>query len=210
MDVDGDGLTDLLAGPVIVSSGYPDKVALFRGTENGYEPARWYVGTAMGAAVDVDGDGDLDLAGRSIVKSRLFDGPSDGIIRQYGAGTVGAGGAVPLLGGAGPLRPGSATAAMKLRRAAGGVPMLLIYGFTEAAIPNSPFQGSTLYVQPPFNTLLLVTSGSGGAAGQGTLDLGLTPVLPIVAGITVFHQAALFEPGKKKVTSNGLQFTYGN
>jgi hypothetical protein len=211
-DVDGDGITDLLAGPKSMNASFPNKVALFRGLPgSGYEPARWYVGSAMGGVGDADGDGDIDLLGRSIVRSRLFDGPSDGIIRQYGAGTPGAGGAVPVLGAAGPLRPGSTTASLRLRRAAGGVPLMLLYGLTEAAIPNSPFQGTTLYVQPPFFTLLLFAGGPLGAPGKGSLSLNLGPALPAVVGLTIFHQAAIFEPGtpKTKLVSNGLQLTYG-
>ena len=212
-DVDGDGITDLLAGPLSVDFSFPNKVALFRGLPgSGYEPVRWYVGSGIGGVGDGDGDGDLDLLGRSIVRSRLFDGPSDGIIRQYGAGTPGAGGAVPVLGAAGPLRPGSTTASLRLRRAAGGVPLLLLYGLTEAALPNSPFQGTTLYVQPPFFSLLLFAGGAPGVPGKGTLSLNLGPVLPAAAGLTIFHQAAIFEPGtpKTKLVSNGLQLTYGS
>jgi len=212
-DVDGDGITDLLAGPRSINLSFPNKVGLYRGLPgSGFEPVRWYVGSAMGGVGDADGDGDLDLLGRSIVRSRRFDGPTDGIIRQYGAGTPGAGGAVPVLGAAGPLRPGSTTASLRLRRATGGVPLLLLYGLTEAAIPNSPFQGTTLYVQPPFFNLLLFTGGAPGAPGKGTLTLNLGTALPAAAGLTIFHQAAIFEPGtpKTKLVSNGLQLTYGS
>jgi FG-GAP-like repeat len=210
-DVDGDGVIDLLAGPKGQTSSFPDKVALFRGLPGGgYEPARWYVGAGMGRAGDVDGDGDLDLMGRSIVRSRLFDGPADGIIRQYGAGTPALSEVSPVLGAAGPLRPGSATASMRVSRAVGGKLALLLYGLGEAAVPGQPFVDSTLYVQPPFNTLLLVLDGPVGVHGKGSLNLGLTPVLPAVVGITVFHQLAVFGgPGNGKSTSNGLQLTYG-
>ena len=212
-DVDGDGITDLLAGPKSINFSFPNKVALFRGLPgSGYEPVRWYVGSGIGGVGDADGDGDLDLLGRSVVRSRLFDGPSDGIIRQYGAGTPGAGGSVPVLGASGPLRPGSTTASLRLRRATGGVPLLLLYGLTEDTVPNSPFQGTTLYVQPPFFTLLLFAGGAPGAPGKGTLTLNLGPALPAAAGLTIFHQAAIFEPGtpKTKLVSNGLQLTYGS
>src|SRR6185295_10705536 len=63
MDVDGDGIVDLLAGAKSVNSSFPNKVGLYRGTGSGYEPVRWYVGSAMGAAADADEDGDLDLMG---------------------------------------------------------------------------------------------------------------------------------------------------
>ena len=92
------------------------------------------------------------------------------------------------------------------------MPLLLLYGLTEAAIPGSPFPGTTLYVQPPFFTLLLFAGGAPGVPGKGTLSLNLSPVLPAAAGLTIFHQAAIFEPGtpKTKLVSNGLQLTYGS
>jgi hypothetical protein len=91
------------------------------------------------------------------------------------------------------------------------VPLLLLYGLTEAAIPNSPFQGTTLYVQPPFFNLLVFVGGPPGVPGKGALTLNLGPALPAAAGLTIFHQAAIFEPGtpKTKLVSNGLQLTYG-
>lgn len=210
-DVDGDGITDLLAGAKAPNTGYPDKVGLFRGLPGGgYEPARWYVGAAMYGAADADGDGDLDLMGRSVVKSRLFDGPTDGIIRQYGTGTPALSEVAPVLGASGPLRPGSATASMRVSRAVGGKLALLLYSLGEAAVPGLPFADATLYVQQPFNTLLLVLDGPLGVHGKGSLNLGLTPVLPVVAGITVYHQLAVFGgAGNGKSTSNGLQLTYG-
>lgn len=212
-DVDGDGIRDLLAGPKApAANAFPNKVALFRGLSgSGYEPVRWYVGAGIGGVGDADGDGDIDLLGRSVVRSRVFDGPGDGAIRQYGSGSPGAGGAVPVLGASGPLRPGSTTATLRLRRTLGGVPVLLLYGLTGAALPNAPFQGSTLYVQPPFLSLLLFAGGPAGAPGKGGFTFGLGPGLAAAVGLSIYHQAAVFEPGtpKIKLVSNGLQLTYG-
>ena len=211
-DVDGDGITDVLAGGESAFGESPDKVALFHGTGDGFDfdAVRWYAGAAMGPPGDIDGDGDLDLPGQGVVRSRHFDGPADGIIRQYGAGTAATSGVAPVLGAAGPLRPGSASAELRVRRAVGGKLALLLYGLGEAAIPGQPFATSTLYVQPPYFTLLLVLGGTPGAQGEGTLDLGLTPVLPVVAGLTLYHQLAVFGgTGNGKTVSNGLQLTYG-
>ncbi|MBM3984684.1 MAG: VCBS repeat-containing protein [Planctomycetes bacterium] len=211
-DIDGDGVTDLLAGAESTSFDDEDKVALFRGAGAAFafEPVRWYVGSSTGPAADIDGDGDLDLTGQAMVRSRRFDGAADGIVRQYGTGTAATSGVAPLLGAAGPLRPGSASAELRVRRGVGGKLALLLYSLDEAAIPGQPFASSTLYVQPPYWTLLLVLGGTPGAQGQGALDLSLTPVLPVVAGITVYHQLAVFGgAGNGKTASNGLQLTYG-
>jgi FG-GAP-like repeat len=212
-DVDGDGIVDLLAGAEgDFGSAAPNKVALFRGTGDGfdYEEVRWYAGAGMGPAGDLDGDGDLDLPGQGMVRSRHFEGPADGIIRQYGAGTAATSGVAPVLGAAGPLRPGSSTAELRVRRGVGGKLSLLMYGLGEAAIPGQPFASSTLYVQPPSFSLILVLGGTPGAQGQGTLDLPLAPVLPVVVGVTIYHQLAVFGgAGNGKTTSNGLQLTYG-
>ena len=66
-------------------------------------------------------------------------------------------------------------------------------------------------MQPPFFTPLVFASGAPGAPGKGTLSLNLGPALPALVGLTVFHEAAIFEPGtpKQKLVSNGLQLTYG-
>jgi FG-GAP-like repeat len=210
-DVDGDGVIDLLGGGVAEFNETPNKVGLFRGTGDfAFEPVRWYAGGSMGPSGDVDGDGDLDLSGRVVVRSRLFDGADDGIIRQYGAGTAGGTGVAPVLGAAGPLRPGSETAQLRLRRAKGAAPLLLLYGLGEAALSGQPFASATLYVEPPFASLFLVSGGAPGVPGAGTLNLGLQPVLPIAAGISVYIQAAVFSGGPGgKVVSNGLQLTFG-
>ena len=211
-DIDGDGVTDLLAGAESGSFDEAEMVALFHGAGGGFafEPVRWYVGAEMGPPGDLDGDGDLDLSGQGIVRSRRFEGPEAGVIRQYGTGTAATSGVAPLLGAVGPLSPGSATAELRVRRGVGGKLALLLYSLGEAAIPGQPFVASTLYVQPPYFTLLLVLGGTPGAQGQGTLDLSLTPVLPVVTGLTVYHQLAVFGgAGNGKTTSNGLQLTYG-
>ncbi len=211
-DIDGDGVTDLLAGAESTSFDDEDKVGLFRGAGApfAFEPVRWYAGSSTGPAADIDGDGDLDLTGQAMVRSRRFEGAADGVIRQYGAGTAATSGVAPLLGAAGPLRPGSASAELRVRRGVGGKLALLLYSLGEAAIPGQPFASSTLFVEPPYWTLLLVLGGTPGAQGQGELDLSLTPVLPVVAGITVYHQLAVFGgAGNGKTVSNGVELTYG-
>ncbi len=160
---------------------------------------------------DYDGDGDVDLGGSILVRSRRFDGEGDGIIEQYGAGTPGTGGAVPVLGAAGPLRPGSTTAALRLRRARGGTLAAFLYGVNQGATPNVPVVGATLYVDPPFKTFVLATTGAPGAVGAGSLDLPLSPVLTKVAGFTLFMQVLTYDvaaPGNL-ATTNGLRLSFG-
>lgn len=211
-DVDGDGVRDVLAGGTGYASDTPRAVFLFRGLPGGgFESSRAYAGGTMGPAADVDGDGDQDLTGRVTVRSRRHDGPTDGAIRQFGVGAAGNGGAIPVLGAAGPLRSGSTTAELRLRRASGGAPVVLLYGLNEAAIPNSPVFGATLYVGPPISSVTVFAGGFPGVPGAGTLDVNLAPVLPIVAGVTLVIQVAVLDGGAAHgiATSNGLALTFG-
>ncbi len=211
-DVDGDGIADLFCGGDPWDSEDVHHVMVFRGLGGGaFEPTRIFAAEPMGVAGDVDGDGDVDLSGSVVVRSRRFDGEGAGVIRQYGQGTPGTGGAVPVLGAAGPLRPGSTTAELRLRRARGGAKVVLLYGLNEGATPNSPVLGATLYVDPPIFSLNLVASGALGAVAAGELDLPLGPVLAQVAGFTIYMQAATIDPAApgSLATTNGLRLTFG-
>ncbi len=52
---------------------------------------------------DADGDGDLDLLGRDLLRGRRVPAPEGGLTRQFGAGSPGTGGVVPVLGAQGPV-----------------------------------------------------------------------------------------------------------
>lgn len=215
-DVDGDGVSDLITASSSGSDspfGLP-RVQVFRRSGGAgslvFDPARTWVAGGATRIDDVDEDGDLDVIGRAVVKSRRFDGPAAGAVRQYGAGTPGTGGAVPVLGANGPLKPGSTSAAIRLRRGLGGSSALLVVGFGEGSLPMGA--QTSLLVQPPLFLLLSVPlAGPSGVAGAGTFDFDVTPATAAAAGFTFYHQVFVVDPAHPlgAAASNGLELVYG-
>lgn len=211
-DVDGDGVLDVIGGAEALSNDDPKSCAVFRGLGGfAYDTARFFASGVLGPAADLDSDGDLDLSGRAIVRNRHYDGPDDGITRQYGSGTVGSGGATPLLGARGPLRPGSTTAELRLRLALGGTPLALYVGFAPAAITNAPFPGATFLIQPPIVVLGVVAGGAPGGIGLGAFDVPMGAVLPSLVGLSIYTQCGFVDPGAPggKSMSNAVALTFG-
>ncbi|HKX46278.1 MAG TPA: VCBS repeat-containing protein, partial [Planctomycetota bacterium] len=100
-DVDGDGRPDAVASgsnwTTVARAGAP-----------GVYGARLYAVSEAVHAADLDGDGDGELVTIvEVVRGTTFHGPTAGSRLQYGDGTPGLDGGVPLLGEVGPLRPDS-------------------------------------------------------------------------------------------------------
>lgn len=216
-DVDGDGVGDLVtasrATGLLFSPVSQPLFAVLRRTSPTaltYETARAWSGEVARAVVDIDEDGDLDVVGGAIVKNRLYRGAEDGIVRQYGAGTAGTGGGVPVLGGSGELRPGSTEAGMHLRRSRGGSIAVLDVGLAQGAFPIG--FATTFLIQPPLIlTIPLPLTGAPGAAGAGAFDLATGPFLSTVAGLSLYHQIFVVDPAHPLgyAASNGLELIYG-
>jgi FG-GAP-like repeat len=208
-DVDGDGRSDLLCDRVHIRDFNANALQVHRrlpGPGLSYEAHRDWMVDPIQAFVDVDQDGDLDGFGTQLARSRRFTpGPDDGMIRQFGQGGAGAGGAVPVLGASGPLRPGSSTASLRIERALGGTTAYLLVGLNQANIPG--FGGTSLYVAPPFVILSFHLSGAPGVPGDGGIEL------PIVMfpGLKVYAQAAAIDASTifGFVATGGLELTFG-
>lgn len=175
-----------------------------------YEPAIQFYHPDIRDLVDIDQDGDVDPAGNSVSRNRQFHGPEDGAILQYGTGLPGTGGAVPLIGGTGPFRPGSTTATLRVRDAVGGATSALLIGVDQAAIPGL-FLGGTLWVDPILLILFLPLSGTPGEAGQGAIDLPLDGLLDVAAGFPLTFQLVALDGGAfvNKSSTGGLEITFG-
>lgn len=130
---------------------------------------------------------------------------------EFGTGTGGSGGATPVLGAAGPLRIGSTTASLRARLALGAAPLALFYGLAEAALPNTPFPGATFYVGSPLSLTIVGTTGLPGVPGEGELDISLVKSLPMAAGLTIYMQGVVIDPGVSSgyAMTNGLAMTIG-
>lgn len=217
-DLDGDGSNDLVIGRVPHDAGSSDSLhslAAYRRIGSGfldYAPSVSFLvesGHVTGL-VDLDEDGDADAIGPTPIFNRRFTGPSAGSVRQYGLAKPGTGGAVPVLGANGPLRPGSPDAKLTIRRAVGGGNALLFIGFAEAALPGV-LPGAPFLVAPPIVSVPFVLPGPSGAIGKGAVDFDLAAFLPTVVGLTVYHQLVVLDPGAAAgvATSEGLELHYG-
>ena len=209
-DLDGDGLTDVLAGPV---AGGPGSTLYARGTpSNGFEDPVIQL-AASTAFADIDGDGDLDLLGERCHENRIYSGPLAGEREQYGTSSPGTDGMAPTLGASGPFRLGESPE-LRITGAMPHSPGLLAVGLASAALPGL-IPGGTAYVDPFAPGLVIVPmslgSGPSNAAGAGelTLPIGVTGNM---VGQTFFHQFLAFDAGAPGflTATNGLRLLYGS
>lgn len=205
-DLDGDGFVELLVGGTngALVAAHPGTAQPFE-----YGAARVFQAGQVLGFEDIDEDGDLDIVGALTSEGRRFHGASAGGAKQYGAGTPGSGGAVPLLGASGPFRAGSTSATLNLVRAKGPAPTFLVVGAAEGNVPNYPLAGLNALVDP-FSFLALVqipAAGSGVGDGEWHLNIDVDPGL---AGNTFFHQAFVVDVGIPGLVaqSNGLRISY--
>ncbi|MFG0320154.1 MAG: FG-GAP repeat domain-containing protein [Planctomycetota bacterium JB042] len=212
-DVDGDGVPDLVAARRAGGFNSGHELLAYRGLGGGfqYEPFRRFLGFTVAGFADVDGDGDPDGLGARRLGFRRFDGPEAGVIRQYGTSTAGSGGAKPVLGASGPLRPGSTTAAIRLRLARGGAVGYFLVGTAEANVPDFGVGGFTLHTSPLLFVLPVPLGGTPGMPGQGTFDLDVSGLIPGIVGQRFFHQFGVLDPAAPNgvAASNGLELRYG-
>jgi len=211
-DLDGDGRLDVLG---LADGGHGPTGSAFLVWHQAagalaFDSPQRYFGLPVTAAADIDQDGDLDLVGARTVRGRRFEGPGDGLARQFGEGTPGRGGLRPVLGASGPFRPGSSTAALHLRRGAGGALAVLHFGAWPAN-PTPP-TGVVHPLRPPrLPFVVLPLSGAPGAAGEGAADVSLTPLTQLHAGAHLWLQAFVLEPALPGGVSatNGLELFLG-
>lgn len=158
---------------------------------------------------DIDEDGDLDIVGALTTESRKFHGASAGGAKQYGAGTPGAGGAVPLLGASGPFRSGSTTATLNLVRTKGPAPTFIVVAGAQGFVPNSPLVGLTTLVDPAAFLALVQIPAVGSGVGDGEWHLNIN-VDPGLVGNTFYHQVFVVDTWVSElvVQSNGLRISY--
>ncbi len=204
--VDGDDIPDLVVGIGTVSfggGGNATHMQVVRGLGGlAFEAPRTFAGLRMAGVGDLDGDGDSDLFGETVSTSRRFDGPEDGRVRQRGSGTPGAGGAVPVLGAFGPLRPGSTGAELRLRRGVGGG-----HGWLEVDV--GPSSGPA-HLRGSF-VLPISLTGTPGEPGAGTYDRDLGPFLGLFAGWTWKVRAMIADPAAPSgvAKTNRLELAFG-
>lgn len=211
VDVTGDGLSDIVVGGFLNAS-TGNSVTVYPRIGSGLlygSPRRFRTGDFKTLS-DVDGDGDFDLVGRSdLTLGSLFYGPAAGLRRQYGTGTPGTGGIVPILGATGPFRVGEIVT-LRIVDAVGGALGGLSLGSQESAVPGNPFVGVTGYNLPWSGLVLLTSPGPFGVGGVGDIQMPVT-IDPSLAGVATYLQAGFFDPAAVGGFSatNGLEVRVG-
>lgn len=208
-DLNGDGLDDLVLGPVWdATAGH----ALFVQTSRpglSFE----YLGIQVGwitAIADVDGDGDDDALFDRVTFNQSMVPPDDGGRVQYGAATPGDGGQAPTLGAEGPFRFGSSPS-MRISGARPGSPGFILAGSARAELANAPRPGVTLSVWPVVALFgLSIPAGVPGEPGSGLLEIPYSVPVEVI-GQAVCHQLLLIDPAAPGgvSASNGLEIHYG-
>ncbi len=204
-DVNGDRRTDL-----VIHDGMLTRVLLRKATGLSYDTPLVFSGGSAQSLIDIDQDGDLDLAGGyATVRNRSFDRPNAGQRRQYGTPAIGLGGYGPIASAVGILRPVSTTS-LWLRHGRGGAPAVLLIGAREANRSSGVIPGLTLYTEP----LLLLPFALGGALdvpGAGTASIPILLPATTAATTAYFQFFTLDSGGANGVTahSNGVELQIG-
>jgi hypothetical protein len=207
-DFDGDGRTDVLAMP---DHGVSIEWYLWRQTGAlwHFEAPVRYLGDHTRLSGDFDSDGDRDYFGYRLVRSRRFDGPGAGRIRQEGRGHAAAEPVAPLLGAQGPLRPGSPSATLRVTRARGGAAGVLL--FSNRALVPGPI-GRARLADSTVPALSFVLSGTSGVSGDGTFETSLGPATLALQGQRVWMQVLVNDtmlPRRFTSITNALELTFG-
>jgi hypothetical protein len=211
-DVDGDGLSDLLCAPREAAYEFGLLSAYRRSGAFTYEAPRRFLTRHVREFVDVDSDGDIDALGNRMLRGHREHGPGSGVIRQYGSGSLGSLGVVPVLGASGPLQTGHTNGELRVVNALGGAAGVLVVGKQESALAGIPFVGGTLYTSPILFTFPIQLGGPAGLPALGTLEIPIAQLAGLIGGLTFYHQVGIVDPGAPSglALTAGLAVTYGN
>ncbi len=209
VDVDDDGLQDLIVGPSSTNA-YTSWV--FRQLPGGgYSDGSLHIMFPQ-ALADMDGDGDLDVLGDEIIHNTRYSVPSSGRRLQYGLGTVaglGGAGGIPVLGASGPFRVGEDVKFHFTGLTAGRIGLISV-GLTESALDNTPWPNTVALNWPWAFHFLANAFGPGQLPGDGWLTLPYTaePIVSLIGPI--YLQGYFNDPTAplSRVVTNGLMVEF--
>jgi hypothetical protein len=218
-DLDADGLSDLLALRH-VSDGFPFEITLL--TEyHRTGPGLNYVlasealppsgvGFGVDGFIDIDSDGDLDLLGSFIMLNQEAGPLTSGITQQFGSGSPGTSGVVPVLGAQGPPTSANPNLEIHLTQGVGSGLLFVALSPTEVALPDVPLPGLTLYVGAPSIAGPFGLGGQPSQPGVGSVALPLS-ASPALTGLEFIMQGFVFDGGAPAgvAATNGLRITFG-
>ena len=187
-DFDGDGAIDIGCSDLV---GQHSTYAVMRRlttdpSVHTYESVLFVI--RDGHAADADGDGDPDLIGDRVTRSRRFDRFGGARRMQRHDALPGENGAKPVLGGTGPYIAGAAHT-LSLTGVPGPTVAVLGLSLGEVYLADNPLPGLTLYLDPAWmliGAMPITQNGEGRAAASATVSL---PIFPGTEGWTFHLQA---------------------
>jgi hypothetical protein len=193
-DVDGDGRYDVVGGPLGYYDALPNSNAgvqvLLQTAPQQFTAVAF--SSQFGWPADVDGDGDVDLVGRAVLRNTRFHGAAAGEREQFGVALAGTGGGKPVLGATGPVRVGS-TLTTTLTGGCGQGVAMFVASFLRADPPQQLVPGFTFYLDSPLILGAIVLGGGNAVGGEGSASFSL-PIFPFAAGLDFFQQAIVSDP----------------
>jgi hypothetical protein len=171
-------------------------------------------GFAGGTWCDLDGDLDLDLVavsdGLVCLRGRLHDGDLAGGSVQYGLGSPGSGGLVPLLGVRGPVRASAAPGELRLLAGPGDAQVFLAVTPDEWVLDLRRFGLSVEQSPQSLAWIDARLDGRAGVAGVGSWRFPLE-FAPGLVGRTLRGQAFVVDPAAVDgvSASNRVLVTFG-
>jgi hypothetical protein len=198
-DIDG-GVWSAALGRVIVVNDGSNQLETYTVGDDG-------TGDALATDVPVSGFTSGTGPGNVIFEVALGGPGCAGLLAPYGTGLAGAGGLVPVLGGAGCPDIGQGFA-ITVDQVVGGASGLLFVGLSPAALP---FKGGTLLAGGLVLQVPLQMGGSPGFAGAGFLSLPAALMDPVLLGLDLHLQAGFQDATAVKGVSltNGLRVQAG-
>ncbi len=221
-DANGDGHPDVIVSPPDRTENSVSRIYLWSGPGVRYATSVRQVMKGV-ALADADGDGDDDLLSDTYVtssdssdpsyssdhfiRSRRFDAPGSGAVRQYGGGVAGSGGLVPIVGAASPFRPG-VPREYRVTNGLGNARAFLAIGRNRISESR---RGGVLLVDP-FEVRKIRLDGSAGSPGAGCYVLAEGPAPAHLARKTFYLQVVVRDPAGPAgfSFSNGLKVTFGD
>ncbi|MFT7620542.1 MAG: hypothetical protein ACI97A_004199 [Planctomycetota bacterium] len=210
-DFDFDGFKDVRVGPLSFSGSQANALGGFL-----FIPAvQFQLGqdiptTSFDRLIDLDGDGDLDLLGDTVIANQAITRLGTGFAQEYGQSTLGTGGFAPVLSAQGPFAMATGDSRVRISRGLGQAQGIFSIGNRRVQIRNFYGLNLGLHVDSVFSSSPTTLFGASMEPGVGFRNIEFT-ISPFLAGRTFYMQAGFSDPGAALgfTATNGLQIQFG-